>query len=155
EVLLPAPVAHQVFRVLRLQAGARIALFSGEDGRECKAVLEQVSASTVVARIAAWRVPGVELPCRLHVALAILKGEKLDWAVQKLTELGADWISLVRTDRTVVAAGEERWPRRLERYRRIAVEATEQSGRVRIPIVAGPVNLEEALAADPESLRIV
>src|SRR5206468_3940299 len=126
-----------------------------EDGRECGVVLVHVSGTAVIARVESWSAPDVELPCRLHVALAVLKGEKLDWAVQKLTELGADRISLMRTERTIVAAREERWPRRLERYRRIAVEAAEQSGRVRVPRVAGLLSLEEAVEAEPEALRVV
>jgi RsmE family RNA methyltransferase len=143
-VTLPAGVARQVARVLRLRAGERVALFGG-DGAEAEAVLERVDPAGVTARVVDRRFPAVELPCRLHVALAALKGEKLDWAVQKLTELGAARITLLLTERTVAAGAEERWPRRLERYARIAQEAAEQSGRVRVPVVDGPQTLAEAL----------
>jgi 16S rRNA (uracil1498-N3)-methyltransferase len=143
-VALPEEVAHQVVRVLRLREGAGIALFCG-DGSESRAVLEEVSPRRVTARIQGRVAPEVELPCELHVALAVLKGEKLDWVVQKLTELGASRISLTLTERTIVAAGEERWPKRLERYARIAREAAEQSGRVRVPAIDGPVPLAETL----------
>jgi 16S rRNA (uracil1498-N3)-methyltransferase len=134
---LPPDVARQITRVLRLRAGTRVMLFCG-DGCEVEAVLEEVGTTLVSARLLGRRTPDVELSCYLHVAVAVLKGEKMEWTVQKLTELGAARISLVQTERTIVAAGEERWPKRLERYRRIAQEAAEQCGRVRVPQISGP-----------------
>jgi 16S rRNA (uracil1498-N3)-methyltransferase len=147
ELALPAGVAQQVSRVLRLRAGARIALFCG-DGGECEAELEQVSAAGTTARVLRRHDPDVELPCSLHVAVAVLKGEKLDWTVQKLTELGAARISFLLTERTVVAAGEDRWTRRLERYEQIAREAAEQSGRVRLPRIMPPRSLAPFLSEE-------
>lgn len=144
DVQLPTEVAHQVTRVLRLRAGARVALFCG-DGDEHEALIEAVGPQSVVARVVERRTPEVELRCALQVAVAVLKGEKLDWVVQKLTELGASRISLLLTERTVVAAGEERWPHRMERYRRISREAAEQSGRVRVPEVDEPCPLAQLL----------
>jgi 16S rRNA (uracil1498-N3)-methyltransferase len=149
-VPLPAEAAHQLFRVLRLRPGARIVLFCG-DGEECEAEVLTLDQRSATARLLERRRPEVELRCRLHVALAVLKGEKLDWAAQKLTELGASRISLLTTERTVVSAGEERWPRRLERLRKIAQEAAEQSGRVRLPDLREPVTLPQLLAEHPEA----
>lgn len=151
---LPADVAQQVTRVLRLRPGAWVILFSG-DGSQTEAVLEEVAPRAVTARLLERVTPDVELPAELHVAVAVLKGEKLDWVVQKLTEIGAARISLLRTERTVVAAGEERWPRRLERFRRIAQEAVEQSGRVRLPRIQEPAPLSEFLQRDAAGTRLI
>jgi 16S rRNA (uracil1498-N3)-methyltransferase len=150
-VQLPAETAHQLLRVLRLRPGARITLFCG-DGEECEAEILTLDARSASARLLEHRRPEVELRCRLHVALAVLKGEKLDWAVQKLTELGAARFSLVTTERTIVSAGEERWPRRLERLRKIAQEAAEQSGRVLLPELREPITLAQLLAEHPGAL---
>lgn len=144
EVTLSPEASAQVARVLRLRPGAGVVLFCG-DGRECEAVLESVSPSRTTARVVGEATPVVELPCRLQVGVAALKGEKLDWVVQKLTELGASQILFIQTERTVVSAGEERWHRRILRYQRIAQEAAEQSGRVRVPQVVEPVRLEALL----------
>lgn len=141
---LPEAIARQVTRVLRLREGERIVLFCG-DGCEVEARLEAVSPTRVQARLGERRRPDVELRCHLHVAVAVLKGEKLDWVVQKLTELGAARISFLNTQRTVVEAAGERWARRLARYQRIAQEAAEQCGRVRLPEVREPSGLQEAL----------
>jgi 16S rRNA (uracil1498-N3)-methyltransferase len=150
-VALPPETAHQLFRVLRLRPGARIVLFCG-DGEECEAEVLTLDQRSAAVRLLERRRPEVELRCRLQVAVAVLKGEKLDWAVQKLTELGAARISLLTTERTIVSAGEERWPRRLERLRKIAQEAAEQSGRVRLPDLREPVTLAHLLAERPAAL---
>lgn len=153
EQALTPEASAQVARVLRLRAGAKLVLFSG-DGREWEAVLETVSPARSTVRVGESRTPHVELPCALHVAVAVLKGEKLDWMVQKLTELGAARISLVQTERTIVSAGEERWAKRIVRLRRIAEEAAEQSGRVRVPDLREPVRLKELLASAREECRL-
>lgn len=147
EVELPEDTARQIARVLRLRPGAAVILFCG-DGAEYAAELCAVTPHGVSAVVQDARAPEVELPRPLEVAVAVLKGEKLDWTVQKLTELGAAAILLMETERTVVTAGEERWPRRLERFRRIAREAAEQSGRVRLPEIREPRALAALLAGE-------
>lgn len=149
EVPLPAETGRQIARVLRLRAGDEITLFCG-DGEECAARLREVTAGGVVAEVTSRSRPEVELPCRLHLAVAVLKGEKLEWVVQKATELGAARLSFLRTERTVVEAGAERWQRRRERYERIAREAAEQSGRVRVPEIGDPEPLAQALGGGAE-----
>jgi 16S rRNA (uracil1498-N3)-methyltransferase len=145
-----------------VRTGEKIVLFCG-DGREHEAVLEVISSRDVTARIVGTTTPAVELPCFLHVAVAALKGEKLDWTIQKLTELGVARVTLLETERTVRHAGDERWARRLERYTRIATEAAEQSGRLVVPAVAGPASIEEVLSSsgspafflDPRAERLL
>ncbi len=152
EVILSPEASAQIARVLRLRPGARLVLFCG-DGRECEGVLESVSPARSTVRVLAESTPCVELPCRLDVGVAALKGEKLDWVVQKLTEIGASRILFLQTERTVVSAGEERWSRRIQRYQRIAQEAAEQSGRVRVPQVVEPVRLEALLRSTDTECR--
>jgi len=144
ELPLPPAVAHQVARVLRARVGQRLVLFAG-DGAEYPA--ELVSLTPPTARLGAATFPDTELPAALHVAVAALKGEKPEWVVQKLTELGAARVTFLETERAVATPGAERWSRRLERYARVAAEAAEQSGRVRVPAVAGPDSLAGVLAA--------
>src|SRR5438874_399161 len=148
-VCLDGPAAHQMRRVLRLSAGARVCLFCG-DGWEHEAVIEAVTAAEVRLRIDASAQPDRELPCLLHVGMALLKGEKLEWVVQKLTELGAGAITLLQTERVVSAAGSDRLARRLGRYEAIAREAVEQCGRVRLPSLSGPTALSAFLQERPE-----
>jgi 16S rRNA (uracil1498-N3)-methyltransferase len=143
-VALPAPVSRQLSRVLRFRPGAQVVLLGG-DGSEWSAVLTALDGDRGEARLLERSTPQVELPGSLHVGVAVLKGEKLDWTIQKLAELGATQISLLQTERTIVSAGEQRWPKRFERYAAIVREAVEQSGRVRLPELAGPFRLSEWL----------
>jgi 16S rRNA (uracil1498-N3)-methyltransferase len=147
ELELPAEAGRQLTRVLRARSGERIALFCG-DGWECEAIIEVAPGGRVTARILERRQPEVELGCRLEVAVAVLKGEKLDLVVQKLTEMGVASIRFLQTERTIVEAGADRWARRLQRYERIAREASEQSGRVRLPEIHEPVALPKLLSGE-------
>ncbi|MBM3947609.1 MAG: RsmE family RNA methyltransferase, partial [SAR202 cluster bacterium] len=92
-VELPEAAAHQIRRVLRLRPGNVISVFGG-DGVEWKASLAEVG-SRVMARLEGGERPDVELPEELELAVAVLKGEKLDWLVQKTTELGVTRIQLL------------------------------------------------------------
>lgn len=150
---MPAEMARQIGRVLRLRAGEEVVLFAG-DGAEHPAVLTEVGTSVAVRLLPAGY-PSVELPGVLHVAVAVLKGEKPEWTLQKLTELGATRITFLTTARTIVDAGAERWSKRLERYGRIAREAAEQSGRVRVPLIEGPMSLPHLLASTPPSAYLL
>lgn len=143
-VSLDGAAARQIRRVLRLRPGERIALFCG-DGAEHQARIEAFTTTGVQLCVDLTCHPETELPGELEVGLAILKGEKLEWTVQKLTELGVHRIVLLQTERVVPSVPADRWPARLERLRTIAREAAEQSGRVRLPRIDGPIALSAYL----------
>src|SRR5207237_5251737 len=85
-----------------------------------------------------------------------LKGEKFDMVVQKATELGAWRVAPILTKRADVRPRDERdTARRVERWRRLALEASKQSGRARVPSVAGPVAFDSfaAVASRAGELR--
>jgi len=88
----------------------------------------------------------------IEIAFSLVKGDRTEWAVAKLTELGADRILPLVCERTVVRpGGDEPSPRRGERLRRISREAAMQARRVHLPTVADPVGLGELLqAVDPD-----
>jgi 16S rRNA (uracil1498-N3)-methyltransferase len=81
------------------------------------------------------------------VAFAVPKGERAEWTVQKLTEIGIDHIAPLLSDRTVVRLSEGEALRRAERFRRIAREAGAQSRRLHLPIVATPTTVATLLGA--------
>jgi 16S rRNA (uracil1498-N3)-methyltransferase len=143
-ICLEDAAARQIRRVLRLRVGDRVCLFCG-DGWEHEASLVEVASERVLARIEASRQPDVELRRPLRFGIALLKGEKLEWVVQKLTELGVAEIAFLQTERVVASPGEGRWITRLVRYAAIAREAAEQCGRVRLPALHGPVGLADYL----------
>jgi len=146
EIDLPAEIGHQLVRVLRVRVEDRVVLCPG-DGTEWTVAIEEIQGKAVRVRRLEISTPDVDLRCDLHVAVAVLKGEKLDWTLQKLTELGARSISLLTTERTISSAGEERWSKRIDRYRRIVREAAEQCGGTRVPVVHEPRKIAELMSA--------
>jgi 16S rRNA (uracil1498-N3)-methyltransferase len=134
--------AHLV-RSLRLRDGEAVTVSDGRGGRRpCRFV---AADGTVTPDGDVERAPA-PAPT-ITVALAIPKGDRLEWAVQKLTETGVDRIVLLHTDRSVVRwdGDDDRAARRLARLRRIAREAAMQSRRVWLPGVDGPVAFGDAL----------
>jgi 16S rRNA (uracil1498-N3)-methyltransferase len=134
---------HHLARVLRLEPGDRV-MVAGVDGREAEATLSVVTHDAVTADLDA----PVVRPARPHVSLAagIARRERMEFAIQKSTELGVAEVLPVATARTVVRLDEEQGGNRGRRWRRIAQEAAKQSQRTDVPIVRDPLAFSELLA---------
>lgn len=146
EPALPESAAAHVSRVLRLRAGDRVMLFNG-DGRDYAAELIAVAAREVRVRILDSRSNESESPLRITLAQALARGEKMDWIVQKATELGVAEIVPLVTARSEVKLDETRAGKRLEHWRAVAISACEQSGRARVPAIAAVQPLQTWLAS--------
>jgi 16S rRNA (uracil1498-N3)-methyltransferase len=147
-------VAHLV-RVLRLGAGDRVRLFNG-DGHDYEAELLQAGKRGAQARVLA-RVdaPATESPLAITLAQGIARGEKMDWVLQKATELGVARIAPVQTERTEVKLDPERADKRGAHWRGVIASACEQSGRARVPELLAPRALSDFLAAERSVRRLV
>ena len=141
--------------VLRLGPGDEVLFFDGT-GWEYRAVIERIESRNGAARIVAKQRVPIEIPVRITLAQALPKGDKMEFIVQKATELGAARVIPFRSSRTIPRRTEERSAKRLERWRRIAAEAAEQCGRGDVPEIAGTVSYAEALGmARPGSVKIL
>lgn len=141
-VELPAPVAHQVARVLRLRAGDAITLLDGS-GIAYPVHLIGSDDGRVAGRVGAGEPVASEPGVAITLYAAPLKGDHFAYTLQKATEIGAAAFVPVITARTVAGDASEA---KLERWRRIAREAAEQSGRGRVPAVAAPLPFAAACA---------
>ncbi|MFQ5477610.1 MAG: 16S rRNA (uracil(1498)-N(3))-methyltransferase [Candidatus Binatia bacterium] len=141
---------HHVRNVLRLKPGDELIVFDG-NGREALGVLELYQGETGVVRLLAETAASTESSLDLMIAPCLAKGKKIDLVVEKVVELGADRICVVTSDRSIGQPGDDAAMRRVERWRRIAVSAAEQSGRTQIPVVERIRPLEEFLASKPEN----
>lgn len=145
-VRLSAEESRHLRDVLRLRAGDEAFVFDGE-GREFACVLLDAGgrgacASLEVRGRAEPQSP--ESPLALTLGVALLKGEKFDLVVQKATELGASRVVPVVSRRADVRLRDERDAgARVERWRRLALEAAKQSGRARVPPVEAPAGFED------------
>jgi 16S rRNA (uracil1498-N3)-methyltransferase len=145
---------HHLRKVRRLKVGEEIALFDGKGvgftgrivdltAREARVVLE--------AQEPAFR----ESSLRIVLIAAISKGEKLEWVVQKATELGVSEVRPVYARHADILPVAGREARKVERWRRVALEACKQSGRTRIPVIHEPRELEAVLARRDEEVGVV
>lgn len=147
-IALPEDAAGHLVRVLRLGIGDACVLFNG-DGNDYDARIASISRKSVEADIGSAREVGNESPLRIVLVQGIARGEKMDWILQKATELGVAGIVPVHGERGEVRLDGERAQKRLRHWRSVVVSACEQSGRARKPEVAAPCGLAEALADLP------
>jgi 16S rRNA (uracil1498-N3)-methyltransferase len=145
-VELPAALAHRLAKVLRLRAAAEIALFDGS-GAEARVRLEELTERRGVAIVVERYDAPAEPHVKLHLYQSITKGERFEWLLEKGTEIGVARFVPIIAARAVVKTGGD--GNRLDRWRRIAVEAAEQCGRGAVPAVAAPERFGEALASAP------
>ncbi len=132
--------SHHLVRVLRLGVGDRFLAFDGSGVEGLAEIVDLKSG--VRARLLESRYPAVEADTAVTLFLALVKGERFDWAVEKATELGVARLVPMATERTEVRVpGEERQGR----WQRLATAAAAQSGRVRVPQVAPPLSFFRAL----------
>lgn len=143
-VTLSADEARHARDVLRLDRGDEVFVFDGE-GREYRcAITEMAQRSLTLEFIEETQPTQPESSLDLTLAVALLKGEKFDLVVQKATELGVTKLVPVITARADVRIREPQDAvRKIDRWQRIALEATKQCGRARLMQVAGPVEFAE------------
>jgi 16S rRNA (uracil1498-N3)-methyltransferase len=132
-VTLDGPEAHHLIHVMRADAGREVTLFDGT-GVEFAAVVESVRRSEVGLRIVERREVSRELRFPLSVGVALPKGDRQKWLVEKLTELGVGALVPLVTERGVAQPVDAA----LERLQRVVVEASKQCGRNRLMRIAGP-----------------
>jgi 16S rRNA (uracil1498-N3)-methyltransferase len=135
---------NHIARVLRLRVGDSLTLFNGQGG-EFAGSIEEIRRDSVVVSVLEHREVDRESPCQLTLAQGISRGERMDWVVQKATELGVWRIAPIFTERSIVQLDEKQASRKLQHWRSIAVAACEQSGRNQVPQITQPVGLYEML----------
>lgn len=133
--------SHHLANVLRLGRGDEVEVFDGA-GNAARARVERISTERVEL-LRLGDAPSRESPLEIRVALALLKGDKMAYAVQKLTEIGVSVIAPVVSERAEGDAGKGKSS--LERWSRIALSAAKQCGRSRVPALEQARPLEEVL----------
>jgi len=150
---LPSP-AVQHLQARRLRSGEGLVLFDGNGG-EYQATLLTLDRRHAEVRIEAHRPREVESPVAVTLLQGISKGERMDYSIQKATELGVAKIIPVTTSRCVVKLDAERWAKKQRHWQAIAIAACEQCGRNQVPEVAMPCSLENALTSIDHPLGVI
>jgi len=141
---LPAGAARHV-QVLRLQPGAVITLFNGEGG-EFEATVTRMGRSDVDVDVGAHHAIEREAPRAIHLLAGITANERMDWLVEKATELGVASLTPLLAERSVLKLKGERADKKLAHWQGVAVAAAEQCGRNRVPVIHPAVSLSDWLA---------
>jgi 16S rRNA (uracil1498-N3)-methyltransferase len=154
EIALPESAARHAVTVLRLQVGDTLHLFNGAGGEYC-ASLVAVNKREARVRVADFLARECESPVDITLALGISAGERMDYSLQKATELGIRAIQPLATERSVVKLAGERADKRLQHWQHVVIAACEQSGRNRVPAVAPVRKLFDYLAAVDRNKRLL
>jgi 16S rRNA (uracil1498-N3)-methyltransferase len=155
EVALPSAGAYHAARVLRLRVGSPLRVFDG-NGTEFDAEIAQLDGDRVAVKVGDEAPPTPESPLRVALIQGISRSERMDWTLQKATELGVASIAPVLTARSVVRLDEKQAQKKQAHWRGIVTGACEQCGRAKIPAVGTPVVLRHYFAnVRKEGLRLV
>ena len=140
DIELPAGAARHV-QVLRLQPGDAITLFGDRAGGEWSASVTHMGRSNVRVQIGAHHAIEREAPRAIHLLAGITANERMDWLVEKATELGVASITPLLAERSVLKLKGERADKKLAHWQAVAVAACEQCGRNRVPVVNDAIDL--------------
>ncbi|MDF1643439.1 MAG: 16S rRNA (uracil(1498)-N(3))-methyltransferase [Pseudomonadales bacterium] len=153
-VTLEAQVSRYLMQSLRKAEGALIELFNG-NGAQYAATIVNGSKSAVIVRIESEDQVCKESPLAIHIGLAISKGDRMDYGIRKIVELGGNQITPLITRRCEVRLSKERMEKRLKHWQAIVISACEQCGRNRIPELHEALPLEQWLSAVDEQARLI
>jgi len=143
---LGARTAQHLVRVLRLGPGMALAVFDGS-GHEHAATIASVRDARVHVLVGEALKPAAESPLAITLAQGVSRGERMDYAIQKATELGVARIAPLLCERSVVKLDAEQAARKLEHWHGVAAAAAEQSGRAVVPRIDAPRRYLDHLGA--------
>ena len=152
-MLEPEPSRH-LARVLRLGVGDNLTLFDGSGG-------EYLSSITAVDNRQVQVLTGAHLrhecesPLNIHLGIAISRGERMDWIVQKSTELGINSLTPLSTKHTGVKLAGDRADKKIHHWQQIAISACEQCGRNRTPAIHPLETLDSWLVSTVAECKFV
>lgn len=151
---LPEAQSHYIGRVLRLAPGAAVQLFDGS-GREFLGELVEVGKKQVRVELSESLEGQVVSPLAVHLGQGLSRGERMDWAIQKATELGVEQITPIVSARCEVRLKDERTDKRMQHWRQVAISACEQCGRSVLPLIHPPLILADWLQQTQAELKLV
>ena len=151
--LEPGPSRH-LARVLRMRVGDSLILFDGRGG-QYPATIHALDRNSVVASLGDFDATERESGLRLQLGIALSRGERMDWVIQKATELGVSSIALLVSERTEVRLKDEREQKKLRHWQQVAISACEQCGRNLLPQILPPQSLAQWVNAAQADVRLV
>ncbi len=153
-ITLEGEQARHIGKSLRMQAGDMLTVTDG-DGNDYGCRITAVTKETVTLEVCYQQASESEPDCKVTVYQGVPKGTKLEDIIQKCTELGVCRIVPTLTARSVSRPDEKGAKKKNERYRKIALEAAQQSGRGIVPEISPQCTLKQAVQADENEVKIL
>jgi len=153
-VELAGSASHYLTRVLRLSKGATVTLFNG-DGRDYVAEITEIQSQRVQVRLVGSTAPDNESPLKITLVQAVCRGERMDYAMQKATELGVFCIQPLISHRVEVRLDAPRQIKRMSHWQGVVISACEQSGRAVVPEIKTPLSISDWINTADESPSLV
>ena len=153
-IILDGEQARHIAKSLRMKVGDMLTVTDGS-GSDYGCQIDEITKDTVVLSVCYKQASESGPTCFVTIYQSVPKGSKLEDIIQKCTELGVSRIVPTLTKRCVSRPDEKGAKRKNERYRKIALEAAQQSGRGVVPEVAEQITLKQAAADDDSELKIL
>jgi len=146
--------SHYLSKVLRMQSGRELILFNGEGG-EYSAEIFAVHKKQLEVLVKDFLPENRQSPLNLELAIGVSRGERMDWVLQKATELGVTKITPLITERTEVKLSGERADKKMEHWQQIIISACEQCQRNILPELSEPQNFSDWIDTCDAELKFV
>ena len=152
ELILPDPEAHHAAHVLRLKTGAPVELFDGRGGSG-EGQISRCKRGEVVVTVRKCNAPTARPLPLVHLGFAVPKGKRVDWLLEKATELGATSLRPICFERSV-AGGEKLSDSQRKRWISHCIAGAKQCGGDFLPEIRDPYTVQDFIIQTPHSLRI-
>jgi 16S rRNA (uracil1498-N3)-methyltransferase len=153
-VTLEGKAAHYLVKVLRLKTGDPLVMFNG-DGSDYASELISTGRGELGLMVNTRLPPAAESDLQITLVQAVSRGERMDYSLQKSTELGVSAIQPMMTERVEVRLDGKRLTSRMAHWRGVMISACEQSGRAVVPQLETPLSLDEWIGQDTSATRLV
>ena len=146
--------SQHILKVLRHQIGDSITLFNGQGG-EYKGLITDIQKKNAIIELTEFFDISRESPCAIHLFHGMARGEKMDWIIQKATELGVQEFTPLKTEKCQVKLTGERAEKRLEHWQRIIIHSSEQCGRNQLMKLNPILECKTAMEQQDSSVQII
>ena len=154
QVLDLPPTAARHVQVLRMQPGHTLTLFNGQGG-QFSAEVQHMGRSDVRVLVGEHSDVECEAAVQVHLAVGMPANERMDWLVEKATELGVHRITPLMTERSVIRLTGERAEKKQAHWQAVGASASEQCGRNRVPLIDAPERLDAWLTRQTAQTDVV
>lgn len=145
KVIIMGSDVNHIKNVLRMKPGEELSVSNGQDGREYRCGIVELSEESVICELRFIKEDNVELPSGIYLFQGLPKSDKMEWIIQKAVELGVREVIPVATKRCVVKLDEKKAASKTARWQGIAEAAAKQSKRGIVPVVSDVMSFREAI----------